>query len=203
VTSRKYQDLSFFEVKRVETLKDGSKHTFSWSTKVSNQSKVICEQCSFAKLLWQKFTLRRHQTNFRSGANTTWENLKEGVWRLGSANTLSRPTYKILVCDHVLNTIQNIIRDAYIYVKPMYSIEFRIILETYIHMQGPSCLTLTLILETWGRKNPNPNPRNPRKELKLFVKSKETLRVVLRNGGRSFSNCNWEIRQEQFPNVEI
>jgi hypothetical protein len=76
--------------------------------------------------------------------------LKEGVSRLGSANTLSRPAYKSLVCNHVLNTIQNIIRDTYIYVKPMYNIDFRIILETYIHMQGPSCstLTLTLILKT-------------------------------------------------------
>ncbi len=90
------------------------------------------------------------KTNFWSGTNTTWENLKEGVWRLRSANTLSRPTYESLVCNHVLNTIQNIIRDTYIYVKLMYSIEFRIILKTYIHMQGPSCstLTLTLILET-------------------------------------------------------
>ncbi len=68
-------------------------------------------------------------------------------------NTLSRSAYKSLVCNHVLNTIQNIIRDAYIYIKPMYSIEFCIILETYIHMQGSSCstLTLTLILETQGR----------------------------------------------------
>jgi hypothetical protein len=65
-------------------------------------------------------------------------------------NTLSRPSYESLVCNHVLNTIQNIIRDMYIYVKPMYNIEFHIILETYIHIQGPSCstLTLTLILET-------------------------------------------------------
>jgi hypothetical protein len=90
------------------------------------------------------------KTNFWSGANTTWENLKEGVWKLGSANTLSRPSYKSVVCNHVLNTLQNIIQDMYVYVKPMYSIEFRIILKTYIHMQGPSCstLTLTLILET-------------------------------------------------------
>ncbi len=36
----------------------------------------------------------------------------------------------------------------YIYLKPMYSIEFCIILKTYIHIQGPSCSTLTLILET-------------------------------------------------------
>jgi hypothetical protein len=41
----------------------------------------------------------------------------------------------------------------YLYVKPMYNIEFRIILKTYIYMQGPygSALTLTLILETQGR----------------------------------------------------
>jgi len=34
----------------------------------------------------------------------------------------------------------------------MYSIEFYIIFKTYIHMQGPSCstLTLNLILETQG-----------------------------------------------------
>jgi hypothetical protein len=92
------------------------------------------------------------KTNFWSGANTIWENLKEGVWRLGSANTLSRPIYKSLICHHVLNTIQNIIQDTYIYINPMYSIEFCIILETYIHMQGPSCSTLTVILETQGRK---------------------------------------------------
>jgi hypothetical protein len=78
--------------------------------------------------------------------------LKEGVWRLGSANTLSKPSYKSVVCNHVLNIIRNIIWDMYIYVKPMYSIKFRIIFKTYIHMQRPSCstltLTLTLILET-------------------------------------------------------
>jgi hypothetical protein len=89
------------------------------------------------------------KTNFWSEANTTWENLK-GVWRLGSTNTLSRPSYESLVCNHVLNTIQDIIQYTYIYIKPMYNIEFHIILKTYIHIQGPSCLTLTLtlILET-------------------------------------------------------
>jgi hypothetical protein len=162
-------------------LRDGNKHKFSWSTKVSNKSKVMCEWCSFAKLLW-------HQTNFWSGANTTWENLKEGVWRLGSANTLSRLAYKSLVCNHVLNTIQNIIRDTYIYIKPMYSIEFCIILETYIHMQSPSCstLTLTLILETWRKKNPNPNPRNPRKELKSFVKPQVNIECCLEKWWMAF-----------------
>ncbi len=130
-------------------MRDGSRHSFSCFSKISNRSKVICEWCSFAKLLWQKFTLRRHQDNFWNGANTTWENLKEGVWKLGSVNILSRPSYKSLVCNNVFNTIQNIIRNPYIYVKLMYSINFHIILKTYIHMQGPSCsnLNLTLILE--------------------------------------------------------
>jgi hypothetical protein len=63
---------------------------------------------------WQKFTLRRHQNKFWSGANTIWENLKEGVWKFWSVNTLWRPSYKSLVCNHVLNTIQNIIQDMYI-----------------------------------------------------------------------------------------
>jgi hypothetical protein len=42
----------------------------------------------------------------------------------------------------------------YIYVKPMYNIKFHIILKTYIHMEGPSCSTLTLtrILETLRKK---------------------------------------------------
>jgi len=74
------------------------------------------------------------KTKFWSGANTTWDNLKEGVWKLGSANTLSRPSYKSVVCNHVLNTIWNIIQNMYIYIKPMYSIKFCIILKTYIHM---------------------------------------------------------------------
>jgi hypothetical protein len=107
-------------------------------------SGVASQSCYDRSLHWEDV-----KTNFWSGANITWENLK-GVWRLGSANTSSRPSYESLVCNHVLNTIQNIIWDTYIYVKPMYNIEFRIILETYIHMQGPFCstLTLTLILET-------------------------------------------------------
>jgi hypothetical protein len=111
-------------------------------------SGVALQSCCDKSLHWENI-----KTNFWSGPNTTWEYLNEGVWRLGSPNTSSRPSYKILVCNHVLNTIQDIIRNTYIYVKPMYSIEFRIILETYIHMQGPSCstLTLTLILETLRR----------------------------------------------------
>ncbi len=105
---------------------------------------------------WQKFTLKRHKNKFWSGTNIIWDNLKEGVWRLWSANTLSRPSYKSLLCNHVYDTIQNIIQNTYRYVKPMYSIKFHIIFKTYIHMQGPFCstLTLTLILtlETQGRK---------------------------------------------------
>ncbi len=106
---------------------------------------VVLQSCCDKSLHWEDI-----KTKFGSIANTTWENLKEGVWKLGSINTLSRPAHKSLVYNHVLNTIQNIIRNTYIYVKPMYSIEFHIILETYIHLEGPSCsnLTLTLILET-------------------------------------------------------
>ncbi len=103
-------------------------------------SDVTSQSCYDRSLHWKDI-----KTNFWNGADTTWENLK-GVWRLRSTNTLSRPSYEILVCNHVLNTIQDIIRDTYIYVKPMYSIKFRIILKTYIHIQGPSCSTLTLIL---------------------------------------------------------
>jgi hypothetical protein len=104
-------------------------------------SDVALQSCYDKSLHWEDI-----KTNFWSGVNTTWENLKEGVWRLGSINTLSRSAYKILVCNNVFNTIQNIIRATYIYVKLMYSIKFCIILKTYIHMQGPSCLTLTLTL---------------------------------------------------------
>jgi len=106
---------------------------------------IALQSCCDKSLFWEDI-----KAKFWSGANTTWEKLKEGVWRLGSANTLSRPLYKRVICNHVLNTIRNIIRNMYIYIKPMYNIEFHIILKTYIHMQGPSCstLTLTLILET-------------------------------------------------------
>ncbi len=91
-------------------------------------SGVALQSCYDGSLHWEDI-----KTNLWSGANITWENLK-GVWRLGSANTLSRPLYESLVCNHVLNTIWNIIRDMYIYVKPMYNIKFRIILDTYIHI---------------------------------------------------------------------
>jgi len=80
---------------------------------------VALQSCYDRSLFWKDI-----KTNFWNGTNTTWENLKEGVWRLGSVNTLSRPSYKSVVCNHVLNTIQNIIGNMYIYVKPMYSIEF-------------------------------------------------------------------------------
>jgi len=92
-------------------------------------SGVALQSCYDGSLFWEDT-----KTIFWSGANTTWENLKEGIWKLGSTNTLSRPYYKCVVCNHVLNTIRNIIRDTYIYVKPMYSIEFCIIFKTYIHI---------------------------------------------------------------------
>ncbi len=106
---------------------------FHVSTKFQKDSRsyvsgVALQSCYDGSLHWEDI-----KTNLWSGANITWENLK-GVWRLGSANTLSRPLYESLVCNHVLNTIWNIIRDMYIYVKPMYNIKFRIILETYIHI---------------------------------------------------------------------
>jgi hypothetical protein len=134
------------ELKFWETVVDIALHVSAKFQKDSRSyvSGVASQSCYDISLHWKDI-----KTNFSSGENTTWENLK-GVWRLGSANTLSRPSYKSLVCNHVLNTIQDITQDTYIYVKPMYSIEFHIILETYIHIQGPSCstLTLTLILET-------------------------------------------------------
>jgi len=147
--------------------------------KNSNGSKVICERCSFAKLLWQNLHWENIKTNFWSGANKTWEYLKEGVWRLRSANTLSRPTYKSLVCNHVLNTIQIIIRNTYIYVKPMYSIEFRIIFKTYIPRSILFNLNLNPNPRNLRKENPNAYLRNPRKELKSFVKLQEDIKCCL------------------------
>jgi hypothetical protein len=75
----------------------------------------------------------------------------------------------------------NIIQDTYIYIKPMYNIEFCIILKTYIHTYARSILF---------NLNPNPNPknlrkenlnlnlRNPRKELKSSVKPQENNEVL-------------------------
>jgi hypothetical protein len=133
-----------YELKFWKTVVDIALHVSAKFQKDSRSyvSSVVSQSCYDRSLHWEDI-----KTNFWNGANTTWENLK-GVWRLGSTNTLSRPSYKSLVCNHVLNAIQDIIRDTYIYVKPMYSIEFHIILEIYIHIQGPSCSTLTLILET-------------------------------------------------------
>ncbi len=55
----------------------------------------------------------------------------------------------------------------YLYVKPMYSIEFRIILKTYARsiLFSPNPIPNPKNLR---KENPNPNPRNPRKELKSF-----------------------------------
>jgi hypothetical protein len=59
----------------------------------------------------------------------------------------------------------------YIYVKPMYSIKFCIILKTYTYVKSilfnpkpnPN-------LRNLKKENLNPNPKNPRKEIKSFVK---------------------------------
>ncbi len=92
-------------------MRDGSRHSFSCFRKFSKGFKVIChyvasQSCYDRSLHWENI-----KTNFWNGTNTTWENLKEGVWRLGNVSTLSRPSYESLVCNHVLNTIQNIIWD--------------------------------------------------------------------------------------------
>jgi hypothetical protein len=133
-------------INRAEILRDGSRHSFHVLAKFQKDSRsyvssVASQSCYDKSLHWEDI-----KTNCWSGTNTTWENLKERIWRLGSTNTLSRPSYESLVWNHVFNTIQNIIQNMYIYVKPMYNIKFHIILKTYIHIQSPSCSTL--ILET-------------------------------------------------------
>ncbi len=138
----KLKELQFWEMVVNITFHDSSKFQINPRSYVNG---VALQSYYEGSLHWEDI-----KTNFWSGANTTWENLKEGNWRFESANKKSRNSYKILVCNHVFNNIRNIIRNMYIYIKPMYSIKFCIILKTYIHMQGPSCLTLTLtlILET-------------------------------------------------------
>jgi hypothetical protein len=134
----KLKELKLWEIVVNIAFHDAPKFQISPRSYVSG---VALRSCYDKNLHWEDI-----KTKFWSGVNTTWENLKEGVWRLRSANTLSRLAYKSLVCNHVFNTIRNIIQNTYIYVKPMYSIDFHIILETYIHMQGSSCSTLTLTL---------------------------------------------------------
>ncbi len=67
---------------------------------MSYVSNVALQSCYDRSLFWEDI-----KTIFWNEGNTTCENLKEGVWRLGSANTLSRFSYKSVVCNHVLNTI--------------------------------------------------------------------------------------------------
>ncbi len=101
------------ELKFWKTIVDITLHVSAKFQKDSRSyvSGVASQSCYDKSLHWKDI-----KTNFWNGANTTWENLKGG-WRLGSANTLSRPSYESLVCNHVLNTIQNIIWNTYIYVK--------------------------------------------------------------------------------------
>jgi hypothetical protein len=64
VTSRKAARSLILWSWWAEILRDNSRRSFTCFSKISKGFKVICEQCSFAKLLWQKFTLRRHQNKF-------------------------------------------------------------------------------------------------------------------------------------------
>jgi hypothetical protein len=86
-----------YEVKWAKILRDSSRHSFSCSNKMSNGSKVICERCSFAKLLSQKFTLRRHQNKFFK-----WSKYNLGV--------LEGRSLKIGKCKYIIKTfIQNFV----------------------------------------------------------------------------------------------
>ncbi len=49
-------------INKAEILREGTRHSCSCFTKILERSEVICEQCSFAKLLWQKFVLKKHQS---------------------------------------------------------------------------------------------------------------------------------------------
>jgi hypothetical protein len=108
----KSNELKFWETVVDIALHVSAKFQKDWSY----VNGVASQSCYDRSLHWKDI-----KTNFWNGANTTWENLK-GIWRLGSANTLSKPSYESLVCNHVLNTIQNIIWNTYIYVKPLYNI---------------------------------------------------------------------------------
>ncbi len=92
-------------------------------------------------------------------AKTHYENLNTKFW------------YVIM-----FNTIQNIIQNTCIYIKPIYSINFHTILKTYIHMQGPFFNPNSKNLK---KENPNPNPRNPNKEIKSFVKPQKDIECCL------------------------
>jgi hypothetical protein len=126
-SSKIFHFMKLNELKFWETVVDIDFHVSKKIQKDSRTyvSSVVLRSYCDRSLHWEDI-----KTNFWSGAHATWEYLKEGVWRLGSANISSRPSYKSLVCNHVLNTIQ----DTYIYVKLMHSIKFHIVLETYIHM---------------------------------------------------------------------
>jgi hypothetical protein len=79
------------ELKFWETVVDIALHVLAKFQKdsLSYVSGVGSQSCYDRSLHWEDI-----KTNFWSGANTTWENLK-GVWRLGSANTLSRTSYEV------------------------------------------------------------------------------------------------------------
>jgi hypothetical protein len=90
------------ELKFWETVVDIALHVFK---KFQKDSKSYVSDVSLQSCCDKSLHSEDIKTNFWSGANTIWEYLKKGVWRLGSANTSLRPSYKSLVCNHVFNTI--------------------------------------------------------------------------------------------------
>jgi hypothetical protein len=76
------------ELKFWETLVDIALHVLAKFQKESRSyvNGVASQSCYDKSLHWENIKII-----FCSGANTTWENLK-GVWRLGSTNTLSKPS---------------------------------------------------------------------------------------------------------------
>jgi hypothetical protein len=94
-SSKISQFMKLNELKFWETVVDIFLHVLEKFQKDSRSyvSGVASQSCYDKSLHWEDIKI-----NFWSGANITWENLK-GVWRLGSANTLSRPSYESLVCN--------------------------------------------------------------------------------------------------------
>ncbi len=80
------------ELKFWETVVNIALHVSAKFQKDSSSyvSGVVLQSCYDRSLHWEDI-----KTNFWSGANTTWEKLK-WVWRLGNANTLSRPPFESL-----------------------------------------------------------------------------------------------------------
>ncbi len=70
------------------------------------------------------------------------------------------------MCNHVFNTIQNIIQNMYMYIKPMYNIKFHIIFKIYIYTYARSIVfnpNPNYNPKKLREENINHNPKNPRK----------------------------------------